>query len=151
MINRVLTSCIIVFCAAFLFSVSSLADTKKEIAQRIQPIGKVNVAYDDGQATKKTIEKKHPQKKKHSGRLARGKEIYDTHCALCHNAGVAGAPRIGDIKAWQARLAQKQNVILKNIKKGLRMMPAGGTCQKCSDDDFLAVIDYIKKANKQKS
>ena len=40
------------------------------------------------------------------GGAAAGAKTYDAVCAMCHNAGVAGAPKAGDKAAWAPRLAQ---------------------------------------------
>ena len=35
---------------------------------------------------------------------ARGKEIYDAACFVCHTPGAAGAPKLGDNAAWASRI-----------------------------------------------
>ena len=94
----------------------------------------------------------------------KGETIYKNHCAACHMTGVANAPKVHDVKAWQQRLdqikadLQKADPALKGkaleaamykqlyatIRKGKGAMPATGMCPKCSDDDYKAAIDYMK-------
>ena len=34
-----------------------------------------------------------------------GKDLYSKTCAVCHAAGIAGAPRYGNAADWQPRIA----------------------------------------------
>lgn len=70
---------------------------------------------------------------------------YAQSCAVCHNSGVAGAPRKGDGKAWATRLSKGEEAVLANVKNGIGAMPAMGMCQDCSDDQLKALIDYMAK------
>lgn len=70
---------------------------------------------------------------------------YNKTCAICHAAGVAGAPRTGDEKVWNERLAKGMDALLKNVNSGINAMPPKGMCFDCSDDDFKVLIDYMAK------
>lgn len=72
-------------------------------------------------------------------------EKYNKSCAVCHNSGVAGAPKKGDTKAWAARLAKGEATLLKSVKNGMGAMPAKGLCTDCDDAQFKALIKYIAK------
>ncbi|MDX1336068.1 MAG: c-type cytochrome, partial [Gammaproteobacteria bacterium] len=37
--------------------------------------------------------------------MADGKAIYKQVCFTCHDAGIAGAPKLGDKAAWAPRIA----------------------------------------------
>ncbi|MES2917970.1 MAG: c-type cytochrome [Pseudomonadota bacterium] len=68
---------------------------------------------------------------------------YNKSCAMCHGSGAAGAPKKGDKAAWAPRLKQGDAVVLKNVKNGIRAMPAKGLCADCTDADFKALIKYM--------
>lgn len=69
---------------------------------------------------------------------------YNTTCATCHAVGVAGAPKLGDVAAWEPRLAQGMDVLYDHGINGLApAMPAKGMCFTCSDDDIKALVDYM--------
>ena len=72
-----------------------------------------------------------------------GQTIYKTACFVCHDAGVAGAPKLGDAAAWAPRIAKGNDALYSNLKNGLNAMPPKGTCMNCSDDELKAVLDYI--------
>jgi cytochrome c5 len=74
---------------------------------------------------------------------ADGKQIYDTNCQACHNAGVAGAPKLGDKEAWAARIAKGNDAMLSSVVNGLNAMPPKGACMSCSDDDLSAAVAYM--------
>lgn len=78
---------------------------------------------------------------------ADGKAIYDQSCKVCHAAGVAGAPKLGDKDAWAPRIAQGADKMLENAINGLNAMPPKGTCMNCSDDDLKAAISYMTAAS----
>ena len=72
-----------------------------------------------------------------------GQTIYKTACFVCHDAGVAGAPKLGDAAAWAPRIAKGNDALYSNLKNGLNAMPPKGTCMNCSDDELKAVLDYM--------
>ena len=77
------------------------------------------------------------------GSAAKGKEIYASKCAMCHDSGAAGAPVLGDKKAWKARIAQGKETLYKNAIKGKGAMPPKGGAANLSDADVKAVVDYM--------
>lgn len=70
---------------------------------------------------------------------------YNKACVACHGTGAAGAPKKGDKAAWAPRLKQGDATLLKNVKNGIRAMPAKGLCTDCTDADFKALIQYMSK------
>jgi len=72
------------------------------------------------------------------------KSNYDKTCATCHAVGIAGAPKLGDKDAWSPRLAKGMDVLYQSGINGLPpAMPARGMCFTCSDDDIIAIVDYM--------
>ena len=59
-----------------------------------------------------------------------GKSVYGKTCAMCHAAGVAGAPKPGDKADWAPRIAQGKDTLYKHAIEGYTgakgMMPARG-------------------------
>lgn len=74
-----------------------------------------------------------------------GKAVYEKACQVCHNIGVAGAPKAHDAAAWEPRLAQGLDVLINTIKTGKGAMPPGGMCTDCSDEDLKNAIEYMSK------
>jgi len=81
-----------------------------------------------------------------------GKKVYDTACALCHGAGIAGAPKSGDKAAWAPRIAQGNATLYEHAIKGFQgkggLMPAKGGNASLSDADVKAAVDYMVAAAK---
>lgn len=76
-----------------------------------------------------------------------GEAIWKAHCALCHQTGLAGAPKIGDKKEWAPILASAnmQTIFNRDIhgytgKRGT-MPPKGGT--NLPDKDVIAAAKYM--------
>jgi cytochrome c5 len=69
---------------------------------------------------------------------------YNKSCATCHNAGVAGAPKLADAAAWAPRLEKGMETLYASSINGLPpAMPQKGMCFSCSDDDLRALVDYM--------
>jgi cytochrome c5 len=68
---------------------------------------------------------------------------YAQACMACHAGGVAGAPKTGDAAQWEPRLAKGMEALVSSVKNGLGVMPPGGLCNGCSDDDYKALITYM--------
>ena len=85
------------------------AMSEKAVAQRMQPVGFVAVA--DSGASKS---------------LQTGEAVYAAACSACHAAGIAGAPRTGDVAAWAPRFKQGFDLLVKHAVEGFKTMPAKG-------------------------
>jgi cytochrome c5 len=76
-----------------------------------------------------------------------GKGVYGKTCAMCHAAGVAGAPKPGDKADWGPRIAQGNEVLYKHALEGFTgakgMMPARGGGSTLSDDEVKAAVDFM--------
>jgi len=75
--------------------------------------------------------------------LAHGQQIYRKACAFCHDKGVAGAPKTGDIASWSPRLAQGMDTLYTVSLRGKGAMPAKGGNPTLADADVKAAVDYI--------
>jgi cytochrome c5 len=118
-------------------SLNLTADQEQQVAARIAPVGHVNMA---GQVVLAAAG---------AGIAERsGSDIYGTNCMACHTTGVAGAPMMGDVGAWAARLTQGIEVVYTNAINGIRGMPMRGTCMDCSDNEVKAAIDHILNNSK---
>lgn len=76
-----------------------------------------------------------------------GKKTYGAVCAMCHAAGVAGAPKPGDKADWGPRIAQGNDTLYKHTLEGFTgakgMMPARGASSTLTDDELKAAVDHM--------
>lgn len=79
--------------------------------------------------------------------LAPGEQTYQRFCVSCHSSGVSGAPPVGDAQAWAPRVAQGDEVMLKNTIEGLPSagMPPRGMCVACTDQELMDAIHYMTR------
>ncbi len=105
--------------------------TMEDIAMRIKPVITIDsiLASSAGSGSGEMAQKS-PQ------------QLYEGACLACHASGVAGAPKVGDGAAWQARLGDGIDALLTSAIKGKGAMPPkGGSTY--SDDQLRMVIEYI--------
>ncbi len=110
----------------------------EEIAERIKKVGTVCIEGQDcGEAAAAPMEVA-------SSGGASVESNYNKTCATCHNAGVAGAPKLEDTAAWAPRLEKGMEALYRSAIDGMPpAMPAKGMCFACSDDDLKALVDYM--------
>ena len=77
-----------------------------------------------------------------------GKGTYEKVCSVCHAAGVAGAPKLGDKAAWAPRIATGAQALHNSALKGKNAMPPKGGMTDLPDSDVVAAVDYMVKAAK---
>lgn len=70
---------------------------------------------------------------------------YNKSCAVCHAAGVAGAPKTGNAEAWAPRMEKGMDALVSSVKNGLNAMPPKGMCFDCSDEEYMELINYMSK------
>ncbi len=76
-----------------------------------------------------------------------GPQVYNQACIACHGAGVGGAPVVGDVAAWSARIAQSNDVLTDHVLNGVQsdagyMPPKGGRID-LSDAEVISAMDYM--------
>lgn len=76
-----------------------------------------------------------------------GEALYKQACAVCHAAGVAGAPKFGDKAAWSARVGLGLDGLTASAIKGKNAMPPKGGST-ASDADIKAAVEYMLAAVK---
>ena len=76
-----------------------------------------------------------------------GTQVYNQACLACHGAGIAGAPVLGDVDGWTARIAQGRDVLLDHAINGYQgsagyMPPKGGRTD-LSDEEITDAVDFM--------
>jgi cytochrome c5 len=74
--------------------------------------------------------------------FADGKAVYDAKCSVCHAAGVAGAPKLGDKAAWAPRAKKGEAALMESAIKGKNAMPPRAG-QNVSDKEIKEAIEYM--------
>ena len=69
--------------------------------------------------------------------------LYTQVCQVCHAAGLAGAPKVGDKAAWAPRLGQGIDGLTASAIMGKNAMPPRGGATAASDADIKAVVTYM--------
>ena len=119
-----------------------MASAEDEIAERIKKVGTVCVQGEECPDGTTAVISAAPTTVVASGGGVEAN--YNKTCATCHNAGVAGAPKMGDAASWEPRLAKGMDVLYSSSINGMPpAMPAKGMCFSCSDDDLKALVDYM--------
>ena len=97
---------------------------------RIMPVGTVDVA--DPNAPRVALS---------------GEQVFAQVCKTCHEAGLAGAPKMGDSAAWAPRIAEGADTLFKHAIEGFTgktgMMPAKGGNPDLANDDVERAVVYI--------
>jgi len=79
--------------------------------------------------------------------LSMGESIFKKNCVVCHGAGVAGAPKLSDKAAWNARIAQGNEILTQHAIEGFKgekgYMPPKGGFTSISDADIAATVKYM--------
>ena len=116
--------------------VTLTAKQEKEVADRLKPVGEVTLESDVVAAA--------PAIDANAGAEPRsGEEVYNAACVTCHQVGAAGAPRLGDVAAWEPRIAKGMETLYDHSINGFMGMPPRGACMNCSDEEIEAAVDYM--------
>ena len=104
------------------------AMTPESVAKRLQPVGRVEFAGGGGGGAA-------------GGRS--GEEVVKAVCSTCHQAGVAGAPKIGDKAQWAPRIKQGLQTMVATAMKGKGAMPPKGGNPSLGDDEVARAVVYM--------
>ena len=101
------------------------AMTPEAVAARIQPVGRLEFGAASIAGARS------------------GEEIVKSVCAACHQAGVAGAPKLGDKAAWAPRIRQGFNALIASVTKGKGAMPPKAGDASLSQDDLARAVAFM--------
>jgi cytochrome c5 len=128
------------------------APNAQEIArERIAPVGAV-YSGETGRAAAAAAAQAQAQAQAAAsgqayGGTTDGKTIFDNLCQACHAAGVAGAPKVGDVGAWKPRIAQGEATLLDHATKGFQgktgVMPPKGGNPALTDEQVKAAVEWM--------
>lgn len=76
-----------------------------------------------------------------------GKDIYNDSCAVCHNEGKDGAPKLGDKDIWKPLIAKNIDVLVEETLGG-GAHPANGGCKLCTTGEILEAVKYMVSQSK---
>ena len=72
-----------------------------------------------------------------------GRQVVDSLCVSCHGTGNAGAPKIGDQKAWAPLIAKGLTALSMAAMTGTGQMPSHGGSTKLTDIEVERAITYM--------
>ena len=116
------------------------------VAERIKPVGEIApAAAQTEQSPAKTAAA--------AATPARdGQQVYQASCVACHDAGIAGAPKVGDKGQWAKRIAKGPGALYASAVNGVQgsagVMPAKGGNPALSDAEVKAAVDYMVARSK---
>jgi cytochrome c5 len=97
------------------------------VLDRIKPVGEVTL-----------VEASAPQAS------MTGEKVYQDVCKVCHEAGVVGAPKLGDKAAWAPRIKRGINALYSNAIKGTdKGMPPKGGNRNLADIEVQRAVVYM--------
>ena len=111
----------------------------------IQPVGQVYMPGEEQQAAAPQLET--AEEPEPVATTMTGPQVYNSACLACHGAGVGGAPIVGDVDIWTARIAQGNDMLYDHAINGyqgeLGYMPPKGGRLDLSDEEVQAAVDYM--------
>jgi cytochrome c5 len=125
---------------------STLLSERSSVTDRIRPVSQVNVASAEpakaaAPAPANAAAAAPPGERD-------GQQIYQSACGVCHQAGVAGAPKFGDRAAWAPRIELGIETLYASSLKGKGAMPPKGGQTALSDVEIKAAVDYMVAQSK---
>ena len=98
----------------------------ESVAARIQPVARVEFGAASG-----------------GGSATSAEELVKTTCAACHQAGVAGAPKLGNQAEWAPRIKQGMSALVASVVKGKGAMPPRAGNSSLSDQDIARAVAFM--------
>lgn len=116
------------------------------VAERIKPVGQVSILSAETRPEPVKIAVAAPP-------LVRdGQQVYQVTCLVCHGAGIAGAPKLGDKGQWAKHIAKGLDALYTSAVNGMQgsagVMPAKGGNPALSDAEVKAAVDYMVARSK---
>jgi cytochrome c5 len=121
---------------------STLLAGGSSVAERIKPVGEIAVVGAQAAQAPAPSAAAAP-----APAVRDGQQVYQAGCVACHDAGVAGAPKVGDKGQWAKRIAKGLGTLHASAVNGVQgsagVMPPKGGNLALSDAEVKAAVDYM--------
>ncbi len=121
------------------------AEYQDAVFSRIRPVGQVYMAGEEQESEAPTVET--PAAPEPVATVMTGPQVYNAACAMCHGAGIGGAPILGDAGQWVERIAQGNDVLIQHAIEGFAgstgFMPAKGGRIDLTDGEIESAVDFM--------
>lgn len=77
---------------------------------------------------------------------ATGQAVYESACKVCHEAGQANAPKLGDRARWKPLIKEGLRELTRDAIRGKGAMPPRGGRPELTDTEIARAVAYM--ANK---
>ena len=122
------------------------AEYQAAVNDRIRPFGEVYLPGEEHQAEAPTLDV--AAEPAPVATVMTGPQVYNAACIACHATGVGGAPIVGDVDGWTARIAQGMDVLNDHAINGFDgdaetpMLAKGGRMD-LSDQEVIDAVTYM--------
>ena len=80
---------------------------------------------------------------KHPKSQLTGAQVFQSACVVCHGAGLAGAPKVGDKAAWKELIAEGHTDLWGGAMAGVRRMPPMGGDPGLTDMEVALAVNHM--------
>lgn len=80
---------------------------------------------------------------KHPKSQLTGVQVFQSACVVCHGAGLAGAPKVGDKAAWKELIAEGHTDLWGGAMTGVRRMPPMGGDPGLTDMEVALAVNHM--------
>jgi cytochrome c5 len=101
-------------------------ESESEMLSRIRPVGQVTLAEVGAPSGNQT-----------------GEQVYQSVCKTCHEAGLVGAPKLGDKAAWAPRIKAGIDALSASAIKGKNAMPPKGGSPDLADVEVQRAVVFM--------
>jgi cytochrome c5 len=109
--------------------------TRSEVvAQRVQPIGEVNMGGP-------VVAEASTGSGDDAAGPRAGEAVYTGVCSACHANGTLGAPELGNAEAWQTRAQKGLDTLVQHSYAGFKQMPAQKAA--ASREEIQRAVTYM--------
>jgi cytochrome c5 len=124
----------------------ALLGTGSSVAERIKPVAQVSVA--SAETPREPVKNAAAAPPPRLG----GQQVYQATCVACHEAGIAGAPKLGDKSQWAKHIAKGLDTLYASAVNGVQgsaaAMPPKGGNPALSSAEVRAAVDYMVARSK---
>jgi cytochrome c5 len=80
---------------------------------------------------------------KHPKAQMTGVQVFAAACVVCHGAGLAGAPKVGDKAVWKELIAEGHTDLWGSAMAGVRRMPPMGGDPGLTDAEVALAVNHM--------